>query len=375
MNIPLKTLVCCNSAKPPQALALAISDDRSHASISIRGTIGDWWEGRDIEQVERELDWLPETVKNLTIRITTMGGKLDHGLAIHNALQRHPAHKVAIIEGVAASAGTLVAMAADEIHIHANATMMTHGVSFADDEGNPLDIPDAERAMNETILETYAAKTGKSREALAKYVAKDNWMTAREAVAAGFADQLIELATPRAQAESVAAFACAMGVPAEVIARAQAEAEPSGDKDPATSEGGDPQPVPQVTASGTDVVPQASATFAAQINALAVANGLGAHVGAWLLDGSLGTIAQAEAAIREACEIRDLCAYADASDRIGEFIRTRKTLAEARAELINARADAADDKPTNSTRHNNGAPKPAASGQAVWAKVFPTRTQ
>lgn len=354
-----------NTAKPPQALALAISDDRSAATIAIRGTIGDWWKGREIGQVENELEWIPATVKNLTIRITSMGGKLDHGLAIHNALQRHPAHKIAVIEGVAASAATLVAMAADEIHIHANAAMMTHGVMFKDDDGNAVEAPEAERALNEAILETYAAKTGKSREALAAAVAADNWMTGREAVAAGFADKLIELAAPRAQAATLAAFASAAGVPDEVLARVlneATEAPPAATTEPATSEGGDPPAAPASAddAAGQGVQDSAldAQTFAAQVNAIAVAHGLGDHVAAWLLDGGITTTAQAKAAIAEAREVRDLCAFANAADAAPAFIRARKSLAEVRTALINARAQAAD------AQHTDGHPRTSPAGQA-----------
>jgi ATP-dependent protease ClpP protease subunit len=354
-----------NNAKLPVPVALALSEDRSHATITIRGPIGDWWEGREIGQVENELGWVPATVKNLTLRITSMGGRLDHGLAIHNALQRHPAHKVAVIEGVAASAATIVAMAADEIHIHANASMMTHGVSFADKEGNAVEAPDAERVFNDNIFETYAAKTGKTREALAEYVAKDTWMTGREAVAAGFADKLIELASPRAQTETIAAFALAAGVPAEVIARVQAQASA-------------PEIAPPAPEATPDATTQPEATFAAQINALAVAAGLGDHVSAWLLDGQITTTAQAAAAIKEAREVRDLCAFADAADRAPEFIRSRTPLADVRAQLINARADHADLRSTDSTRRTTspsaGNPHNGGNWDAALAQLKPIRS-
>lgn len=366
----LQALNSLNS--PPKALALAITEDRSAATITIRGEIGDWWEGRDLDQVDRELNWLPATVKNLTLRITSRGGDLAQGLAIHNALSRHPAHKVAVIEGIAASAATLIAMAADEIQIHANAAMMVHGVHFVDDEGKPVEAPEAERALNETIIETYAAKTGKSRESLAKAIAQDTWMTGREAVSAGFADTLIELNTPQAQASALLALACAAGVPESVIARAQAEAgQGAAAAQPATSEGGDPSAEPPANGAPAPAVAQASATFAAQVNALAVANGLGDHVAAWLLDGGISTVAQAEAAIKEAREVRDLCAFASAADRAPGFIRARKSLADVRAELINSAAAQADASHTDSARR--GASQSAPAGGDVWAKIFPPR--
>lgn len=368
MKIPI------NHAKPPKALALALSDDHSHAAISIRGTIGDWWEGRDVNQVENELDWIPATVKNLTVRITSPGGLLSHGLAIHNGLMRHPAHKVAVIEGVAASAATLIAMACNEIHIHANAAMMIHGVRFVDDDGNPVEDPEAERALNETIIETYAAKTGKTREALAKLITQDTWMTGREAFAAGFADKLLELAPVEAQAQALHAFACAAGVPESVIARAQAEAGQGADPAPApvADDPADPPVAEPPADPGGGPTPEAEATFAAQVNALAAAHGLADHVAAWLLDGAITTAAEASAAIREAREVRDLCTYANAADKAAGYIRARKTLAQVRTELINAAAADADNRPTDSTRRT-AATQAHASGAEVWARIFPPR--
>lgn len=363
------------SHKPWNAIALA--EDGRSATITVRGKIGDWWEGKTADQIDHELNAIGN-VNEIVLRINSFGGKLDHGLAMHNALRRHPARVVTIVEGVAASAASIAAMAGDEIRMYANTTMMVHGVTLQDDEGNELEDDGAARALNACMLETYCARTGKAPEEVAAMMAETKWMTAREAVAAGFADSVIEIATATAEAAHpasvLAAFAHALEIPVDVLERAQAEATA-----PATSEGGDPPAAPASTTTdpadheaGQGAAPagaEASTTFAAQINALAVAHGLGDYVAAWLLDGGIATAAQAEAAINEAREVRDLCAFADAADRAAGFIRARKSLAEVRAELINARAAAAD------ALHTDGHPtqphKAPASATAVWAKIFP----
>lgn len=357
--------------KPWYAIALA-QDGRS-ACIAVRGTIGDWWEGKTAEQIDYDLRAVG-AVDEIVVRITSFGGRLEHGLAMHNALRRHPARVVTIVEGVAASAGSIVAMAGDEIRMYANSTMMVHGVTLLDDEGNVIENDDAARALNASIVETYCAKTGKSADDVAALIAKDTWMTAREAVAAGFADSVIEIAdaTAKQPASVLAAFADALEIPVDVLERAQAEAA-----EPATSEGGDPSAGPAAAdPAKEDPAPppaaaEASATFAKQVNTIAVAHGLGDFVSAWLLDGGIATTAQAEAAIREAREVRDLCAYADAADRAPGFIRARKSLAEVRAELINARAAAADAVHTDS--HSRTSSAPVQGGTAVWEKIFPSR--
>ena len=346
--------------------AINLAEDGRSATIAVRGKIGDWWEGKSIEQIDYDLANIG-AVDEIVVRITSFGGKLEHGLAMHNALKRHPAHVVAIVEGVAASAGSIVAMAGDEIRMYANSTMMVHGVSLLDEEGNEIEDADASRALNASIIETYTARTGKPADEVAALIATDTWMTAREAVAAGFADTVIEIADaaqPAKPASVLAAFADALEIPVDVLERAQAEAAAA--TDPATSEGGDPPPAPAATPAAAE----ASATFAAQINALAVANGLGDFVAAWLLDGAIDTPVQAEAAIREAREVRDLCAFANAADRAPGFIRARKSLAEVRAELINAHAAAADALHTDTHIRQANAIQGAGN---VWDKIFPPR--
>lgn len=363
--------------------AIALAEDGRSATIAVRGTIGDWFEGKSIEQMEYDIARIG-AVDEITVRITSFGGKLDHGLAMHNALRRHPARVVAIVEGVAASAGSIVAMAADEIRMYANSTMMIHGVTLLDDEGNPVENDAAARALNASLIETYVARTGKSADEIAALIATDTWMTAREAVAAGFANSVIEIAGAQSgaaqqasAASPLAAIAAAIDIPPEVIARAVAQAaeqsaEQTADIDAGTGNPptGTPPAKPETTPAPVAV--DACATFAAQINALAVANGMGDHVAAWLLDGDISTPAQAEAAIKEAREVRDLCAFANAAERAPAFIRARRSLADVRAALINDAAARADANPTDSTPRAVGAKVPS-SGAAVWDKIFPTR--
>lgn len=349
--------------KPWNAVALA--DDGRSATITVRGKIGDWWEGKTDTQIDAELNAIG-AVNEIVLRINSFGGKLEHGLAMHNALKRHPARVVAIVEGVAASAASVAAMAGDEIRMYANSTMMVHGVTLLDEEGNAVEDADAARALDACMIETYCARTGKTPEDVAAMMHKETWMTAREAVAAGFADQVIEIGGPEAHAARstsvLAAVADALEIPVDVLERAQAEATASADSE--TSEGGDPSGAAPAGA-------EASATFAAQVNALAVASGLGDFVAAWLLDGGIATPEQARAAIAEAREVRDLCAFADAADKAPGFIRSRKSLAEVRAELINARAAAADALHTDghsSIRKPLVAAAPAAVKTAdIWA--------
>src|SRR3546814_3727872 len=66
------------------------------------------------------------TASEITVRINSDGGVVTDGLAIYNALKRHPATISVVIDGIAASIASLVAMAGDTVSMHANTLMMLH---------------------------------------------------------------------------------------------------------------------------------------------------------------------------------------------------------------------------------------------------------
>lgn len=353
----------------PKIIALALAEDGRTAEIAIRGIVGVSWEA-----TSQEIAWVLEQhpdVQTIVVRINSMGGIAHEGIGIHNMLKAHPAHVQVIVEGVAGSAASVIAMAGDQIVMYANALMMIHAVRMVekDDWGNEIDTPEARAAsaaFTAALVETYMARTGKSESDLTAMLETDTWMTARQAVAAGFADRVEELSSaqdPQAVASgALLALAAAAAIPADVLARAQAEAAVTPGHE--TSEGGDPQPDPSGSTEA-DLSPDPVATFATRVNALAVAAGLGDHVGAWLLDGAITTEDQARAAIAEAREVRDLCNFAGAADQAARFIRARTPMADVRAALINARADAADALHTDGHPPSNSQPPRTATPVAV----------
>ncbi len=133
-------------------------------------------------------------VDEIDLRINSLGGDVWQGVAIHNLIRTHPATVIATIEGVAASIGSLIAMAADKIRIPANAQIMIH-LPRGGEFGNA----DAMRSMavrleqvTESMISTYTARSGQTREAVAEMMAAETWLTADEAVRLGFADEIAE---------------------------------------------------------------------------------------------------------------------------------------------------------------------------------------
>lgn len=130
----------------------------------------------------------------LNIYINSGGGDVFAGQAIYSMLKRHPAQKNVYIDGLAASIASVIAMAGDTVYMPRNAMLMIHKAwTMAIGNANDLrKLADDMDKIDESILSTYQAKTGLEAEKLIEMVNAETWLTADEAVAFGFADELEE---------------------------------------------------------------------------------------------------------------------------------------------------------------------------------------
>lgn len=162
------------------------------AEIYIYGNIGDRWneDGVIASEMVREIAALD--AEQITLRINSYGGSVTDGLAIYNALKRHPATVDVQIDGVAISCASYIAMAGDTITMATNAQMMIHAPwTYA--YGNAAELRDQADILDrysKAMTSAYADKSGLAfDEALALISdGKDHWYSADEALAAGFAD-------------------------------------------------------------------------------------------------------------------------------------------------------------------------------------------
>lgn len=156
-----------------------------------------WWEGGDLvtpRQFYEDLKALG-TKSNITVRINSAGGDVFAAQAIYTQLKTNTAKITVIVDGLAASAASIVAMAGDIVKMPANAMMMIHNPTlglmgyYTADEMEML----AERleAVKESIINAYIAKTGLDRKTLSKMMDEETWMTGRDAVERGFADEVL----------------------------------------------------------------------------------------------------------------------------------------------------------------------------------------
>jgi ATP-dependent protease ClpP protease subunit len=163
---------------------------KGKARVEIYDVIGPSWAGMiDTKLVAQHLKDAGE-LSDIEVRINSPGGSAFDGLAIHNILKDHPAKVTVVIDGVAASAASLIAMAGDTIRIPKNAMMMIHeasGYVF----GNKAELSkaiDMLDGVNRAGVATYVAKSKQSAEKVAQWMNDETWFTGQEAVDAGLAD-------------------------------------------------------------------------------------------------------------------------------------------------------------------------------------------
>jgi ATP-dependent Clp protease, protease subunit len=174
------------------------SADGDSAELTLYGSISEysWW-GDDVTPAQFNADLAAlGNVKSIKVRINSPGGDVFAATAIYNSLRNHPAEIITYIDGLAASAASVVAMAG-RLVMPATAMMMIHNPAtgvWGDARAlrNYADILDTVR---DSIIPAYEAKTKMSRSELTNMMnaGKDNsgtWMTAKEALEKGFADEI-----------------------------------------------------------------------------------------------------------------------------------------------------------------------------------------
>lgn len=131
--------------------------------------------------------------KNITVWIDSWGGDVFAAAGIYNAMKEHKGKVTAKIDGKAVSAASVIAMAADEVLMSPASILMIHNPwtgarGEAKDMRHTADVLDE---VKETIINAYQAKTGLSRNKISRLMDEETWMSARKAMADGFADGML----------------------------------------------------------------------------------------------------------------------------------------------------------------------------------------
>jgi len=129
--------------------------------------------------------------ENLTINLFSYGGDAIEGLAIYSMLARYPGKKRMVIDGVAASAASVIAMAGDEIVMPESSFLMIHEASglAIGGSGDLRQQADLIDRISTAYRQAYSSRSGMSDEDVASLMAAESWLTAAEAVDFGFATE------------------------------------------------------------------------------------------------------------------------------------------------------------------------------------------
>ena len=145
--------------------------------------------------------------KELRVFINSPGGDVFDGVSIFNQISRFPGRKKVTIDGIAASAASMIAMAGDEIEMAIGSMMMIHqawGMCVGNSDDMRKTAEELEKVTDTAVLGLYA-RTKLPAEKIAAMMRAETWLTPQEAVELGFADRAIE-----AESAPVASMATAL---------------------------------------------------------------------------------------------------------------------------------------------------------------------
>jgi ClpP class serine protease len=115
------------------------------------------------------------------------------GISIYNVLREHPYPVNIKVMGLAASAASIISMAADELMIGAASFLMIHNCSvFAG--GNRHDFAEIAEFLapfDAAMVELYVQRTGQDTKAVTKWMDQEAWMSGSTAIERGFADTML----------------------------------------------------------------------------------------------------------------------------------------------------------------------------------------
>lgn len=155
-----------------------------------------WW-GDEVtpRQFAEELAGLGALDK-IVVRINSGGGDVFAAQAIGNQLEQHPAEVTAKIDGLCASAATIVACHCGKVIAANDSTYMVHPVRMgaygyynAEELKKYIEALDA---IRESITGLYAKKTGREKDEVAGWMDETKWWTAQQAKENGFIDELVD---------------------------------------------------------------------------------------------------------------------------------------------------------------------------------------
>jgi ATP-dependent protease ClpP protease subunit len=199
----LKTLPAIQTLNRPSKVSSLVEDEvfdrwdtavmakEEEATVNILDAIGaDWygdgWTARKLSAILRNIG-----DRDIQVNINSPGGDFFEGVAMYSLLRDHKAKVTVRVLGLAASAASVIAMAADDLQISEAGFIMIHN-AWAVAVGNRHDFREAADLLepfDEAMVGLYAARTGKPKTTVQTWMDKETWFSADRALSEGMADR------------------------------------------------------------------------------------------------------------------------------------------------------------------------------------------
>ena len=167
--------------------------------LELNGTIAEesWFDDDVTPQLFK--DELNSGTGDITVWINSPGGDCVAAAQIYNMLSNYKGKVTVKIDGIAASASSVIAMAGDTVLVSPVSMLMIHNPATIawGDHAEMQKAIDMLSEVKESIINAYVLKTGLSRPKLSHLMDAETWMDANKAVELGFADEIMT----RAKAE------------------------------------------------------------------------------------------------------------------------------------------------------------------------------
>lgn len=179
--------------KRPVRAEVTAGTDGTTGTLHIDDVIDSWggfW-GISAREFNAALAELGD-VNQIQLHINSPGGEVFEGVAILNALRRHPANVTAVVDGLAASAASFIAVGADKTVMGPNSQLMIHD-AWGIEIGPAADMHamgDRLDKLSDNIASMYAGKAGGEIADWRALMVTETWYSDSEAVAAGLADEI-----------------------------------------------------------------------------------------------------------------------------------------------------------------------------------------
>lgn len=136
---------------------------------------------------------LMESDGDISVWINSPGGDVFAASQIYNMLKEYKGKVTVKVDGLAASAASVIAMAGDEILMSPVAMLMIHNPSTLiwGEEADMVKAKEMLAEVKESIVNAYELKTSLSRNKISKMMDMETWMSAKKAVELGFADKVL----------------------------------------------------------------------------------------------------------------------------------------------------------------------------------------